>query len=116
MWLAGTDGLRRRSLGCAAALSIVRHDARPPQFLVVASHLPVQQPQDLIGRLLERKPARRLGMLNGRAGDIKKHKWFEGLDWEAMAARRVQPPRVPQDDAAKRMRELAVSSGTSAQW
>lgn len=65
-------------------------------------------PQDLIGRLLERKPGRRLGMLNGRAGDIKRHKWFEGMDWEAMAARRVQAPRIPQDDAAKRMRELAV--------
>jgi hypothetical protein len=64
--------------------------------------------QDLIGRLLERKPGRRLGMLSGRARDIKRHRWFEGMDWEAMAARRVQPPRIPQDDAAKRMRELAV--------
>ena len=34
--------------------------------------------QDLIARLLERKPARRIGMLNARAGDIKNHKWFEG--------------------------------------
>ena len=64
--------------------------------------------QDLIGRLLERKPGRRLGMLSGRAGDIKRHRWFEGMEWDAMAARRVQPPRIPQDDAAKRMRELAV--------
>jgi cGMP-dependent protein kinase 2 len=63
--------------------------------------------KDLIGRLLERKPGRRLGMLSGRAGDIKRHRWFEGMEWDAMAARRVQPPRIPQDDAAKRMRELA---------
>ena len=32
--------------------------------------------KDLIGRLMERKPARRLGMLQGRAADIKNHKWF----------------------------------------
>ena len=64
--------------------------------------------QDLIGRLLERKPGRRIGMLNGRAADIKRHKWFEGMDWEALAARRVQAPRVPVDDASKRISELTV--------
>lgn len=65
--------------------------------------------QDLIGRLLERKPARRLGMLNGRANDIKKHKWFEGLDWEALEARKVTPLRKPKEDSAKRLKELTVS-------
>ena len=65
--------------------------------------------QDLIGRLLERKPARRLGMLNGRANDIKKHKWFEGLDWEALEARKITPLRKPKEDSAKRLKELTVS-------
>jgi cGMP-dependent protein kinase 2 len=66
--------------------------------------------QDLISRLLERKPTRRLGMLNGRAADIKRHKWFEGLDWEALEARKMEPPRRPKDDSAKRLRELTVRS------
>ena len=65
--------------------------------------------QDLISRLLERKPTRRLGMLNGRAADIKRHKWFDGLDWDALEARRMEPPRLPKDDSAKRLRELTVS-------
>ena len=75
----------------------------------------IRQPagQDLIGRLLERKPGRRLGMLNGRAADIKRHKWFEGMDWEALASRRVQPPRLPQDDSSKRIKELAVRARCS---
>lgn len=64
--------------------------------------------QDFISRLLERKPTRRLGMLNGRAADIKRHKWFEGLDWEALEARKIEPPRRPKDDSAKRLRELTV--------
>ena len=64
--------------------------------------------QDLIARLLERKPTRRLGMLAGRAADIKRHKWFEALDWEALEARKVEPPRRPKDDSAKRLRELMV--------
>ena len=67
--------------------------------------------RDLVVRLLERKPTRRLGALAGRAGDVKRHRWFEGFDWEALAARKMVPPRQPKDDAAKRIRELAVSKG-----
>ncbi len=47
-------------------------------------------------------------MLAGRAADIKRHKWFEALDWEALEARKVEPPRRPKDDSAKRLRELMV--------
>mmetsp|Transcript_16982 Transcript_16982/g.36723 ORF Transcript_16982/g.36723 Transcript_16982/m.36723 type:complete len:708 (-) Transcript_16982:974-3097(-) len=63
--------------------------------------------KDLITRLLERKPAKRLGMLNGRALDIKKHEWFRGFSWEGLEARRMQAPRKPKDtDSSKRIREL----------
>ena len=48
-------------------------------------------------------------MLNGRAGDIKRHKWFDGLDWDALEARKMEPPRQPKEDSAKRLRELTVS-------
>lgn len=48
-------------------------------------------------------------MLNGRANDIKKHKWFEGLDWEALEARKITPLRKPKEDSAKRLKELTVS-------
>ena len=47
--------------------------------------------------------------LQGKAQDVKQHRWFEGFDWEALAARKVAAPRRPRDDAAKRIRELAVS-------
>lgn len=70
--------------------------------------------QDLVGRLLERKPARRLGMLSGRANDIKKHKWFEGMDWEALEARKLVPLRKPKEDSAKRLKELTVCCPESA--
>lgn len=62
--------------------------------------------QDLIARLLERKPARRLGMLAGKAADVRRHKWFDAIDWDALGARRVEPPRKPRDDSAKRLKEL----------
>eukprot|EP00887_Chlorella_sp_A99_P002633 scaffold6.g2633.t1 len=82
--------------------------------------------KDFVGRLLERKPTRRLGMLAGRTADVKAHRWFEGFDWEALAAKkargcwwrrrwcccgggargRMAPPRKPKDDAAKRIRDM----------
>lgn len=64
--------------------------------------------KDLIMRLLERKPAKRLGMLQGRAGDIKSHPWFAGFDWDGLSSRRMAPPRKPKEsDSAKRRVELA---------
>jgi serine/threonine protein kinase len=52
--------------------------------------------QDLIQKLLERKPAKRLGMLSGKAQDVKRHRWFEGMDWAALEARRSAPSRRPK--------------------
>lgn len=46
--------------------------------------------------------------MQGKARDVKQHRWFEGFDWEALSARKVPAPRKPRDDAAKRIRELAV--------
>lgn len=65
--------------------------------------------KDLILRLLERKPTRRLGVLAGKADDVKHHRWFTGFDWQGLAARKLNPPRRPNDDAAKRIKEIAVS-------
>lgn len=47
-------------------------------------------------RLLERKPAKRLGMLAGKAADVKRHQWFDGFDWAGLEARRLIPPRKPK--------------------
>jgi len=81
---------------------------------IVDDRWPVRYPpymsdaaRDLISRLLERKPVRRIGMLQGRAKDIKAHPWFKGFDWEALSSRRMPPPRKPkEEDSAKRKAEL----------
>jgi cGMP-dependent protein kinase 2 len=63
--------------------------------------------RDLLGRLMERRPSRRLGALADGAAGVKRHAWFAGFDWGALEARRMVPPRAPRDDAARRIRELA---------
>ena len=55
---------------------------------------------------------RSVGMLQGRAMDIKKHKWFEGLDWEALAARRIEAPRKPKNDSDTRIKEIQETERT----
>eukprot|EP00798_Chlamydomonas_sp_ICE-L_P023624 gene23624-9152_t len=71
-----------------------------------------QDPMEVMRRivddnLLERKPIKRIGMLQGRANDIKNHPWFQGFDWPALSSRRMMPPRKPKsEDSSKRKAEL----------
>ncbi|GIL88393.1 hypothetical protein Vretimale_15023 [Volvox reticuliferus] len=74
-----------------------------------------QAAKDLIARLLERKPAKRLGMLNARALDVKNHKWFESLPWEELEARRMAAPRKPKEaDSSKRLKEMVENEKKTA--
>jgi len=41
-------------------------------------------------KLLEKDPAKRLGK-NG-ADEIKKHKWFKGINWKDVFNRKIDPP------------------------
>ncbi|KAJ3115771.1 camp-dependent protein kinase catalytic subunit [Phlyctochytrium bullatum] len=51
--------------------------------------------KDLLKKLLEMTPSRRLG--SGKAGprEIKEHPWFKGLDWKAFEAKEAQAPHIP---------------------
>jgi serine/threonine protein kinase len=45
--------------------------------------------KDMIKRLLSDDRTKRLGNLKAGADDVKKHKWFNGVDWEMLLARRI---------------------------
>ncbi|CAB4413709.1 unnamed protein product [Rhizophagus irregularis] len=51
--------------------------------------------KDLIKRLLTSDRTKRLGNLRGGSEDVKKHKWFRGVDWQGLYDRRVTAPIVP---------------------
>lgn len=51
--------------------------------------------KDLIKKLLTADRTKRFGCLKNGAADIKTHKWFKGLDWDRIFARKVKPPYVP---------------------
>lgn len=50
---------------------------------------------NLIKKLCRENPAERLGYQKGGIEDIKKHKWFEGFNWDGLANRTLAPPIVP---------------------
>jgi len=50
----------------------------------------------LIKKLLQHKPAKRLGTLKGGAADIKTHPWFEKFDFNALLQKKIKPPILPK--------------------
>lgn len=55
-----------------------------------------KQAQDLISNLLHMKPTKRLGVVKGGASTVKKHPWFEGFNWEALAEGKMVAPIIPE--------------------
>eukprot|EP00933_Yihiella_yeosuensis_P006964 TRINITY_DN111820_c0_g1_i1.p1 TRINITY_DN111820_c0_g1~~TRINITY_DN111820_c0_g1_i1.p1 ORF type:complete len:347 (-),score=55.37 TRINITY_DN111820_c0_g1_i1:37-1032(-) len=51
--------------------------------------------KDLIKNLLIADKTRRLGAQKGGAEDLKRHKWFKGIDWDLLLNRGVQATYVP---------------------
>ena len=56
--------------------------------------------KDLIDRLVQVDPSKRLGALKNGARDIMNHYFFNGTDWEVLLERGYEMPWVPADDPA----------------
>jgi len=58
-------------------------------------HMP-RSGEQLIKRLCRDVPTERLGYQRNGVDDIRKHKWFQGFDWDGLRAHTLTPPIVPQ--------------------
>lgn len=54
--------------------------------------------RDLLMKLLEKDPTKRLGSSPRDAQDIKEHPWFDCINWDAVAEKKLPPPYKPQLD------------------
>ncbi|XP_044726762.1 cAMP-dependent protein kinase catalytic subunit 3 isoform X2 [Chrysoperla carnea] len=52
--------------------------------------------KDLIKKLLVQDRTKRLGNMKSGAEDVKRHRWFKGIDWQDVILRRLKPPIVPR--------------------
>lgn len=60
-----------------------------------------KEAKDILTRLLERNPRKRLGAKRDYE-EIKNHEWFKGLDWNIVYLRNLKPPlpkleQIPDD-------------------
>ncbi|KAI8387511.1 kinase-like domain-containing protein [Blakeslea trispora] len=51
--------------------------------------------KDLLKRLLVSDRTKRLGNLKGGSEDVKRHKWFRGVDWIGLLDKNVRAPIIP---------------------
>jgi p70 ribosomal S6 kinase len=69
--------------------SVLMRDARFPSDLFSTDAA------DIIRKLLEKRPEKRLGAGPRGADLIKEHKWFANIDWGLLEAGYVKAPFVP---------------------
>ncbi|KHN80821.1 cGMP-dependent protein kinase egl-4, partial [Toxocara canis] len=50
----------------------------------------------LVKKLCKDNPGERLGSGSGGVGDIRKHRWFMGFDWEGLRSRTLKAPIIPK--------------------
>ncbi|MES1922154.1 Serine/threonine-protein kinase [Bonamia ostreae] len=70
---------------------------------------------DLITKLLEKDPSKRLGSGPSDCSEIMSHKFFEGVDWYRLLMRKISPPYKPKmgsekDDTSNFYREFTEES------
>ncbi|XP_076284665.1 cGMP-dependent protein kinase, isozyme 2 forms cD5/T2-like [Lasioglossum baleicum] len=59
-----------------------------------------QNAKALIKELCRDNPAERLGYQKGGISEIRKHKWFDGFNWESLRSRTLEPPIMPRVQGA----------------
>ena len=52
--------------------------------------------KDMMRRLMSKQVTHRLGCLKAGASDIKSHAWYKSLNWDALKAKQVASPWVPE--------------------
>lgn len=51
--------------------------------------------RDLVQGLLQKDESKRLGLMAGGIADIRSHRFYQSVDWAALAERRLPPPFTP---------------------
>ena len=51
--------------------------------------------ESIIKSLCRQEPSERIGYQKAGVTDIRKHRWFQGFDWEGLRAESLQAPMTP---------------------
>jgi len=77
----------------------------------------------LMKRFCKENPVERIGYQKDGVWDIKKHRWFQGFDWDGLETRSLTPPILPKVQSTadtsnfdKYPRDEAVPADESSGW
>jgi len=73
---------------------IIREKLKFPSYLS-------EKAKSFLAGLLDRDPKQRLGGKESDAEEVKKHAFFEGIDWAKMAKKELKAPFVPNNQDGK---------------
>lgn len=79
--------------------NLVAEHCDSPEYAILFQEIPFPgfinpEAKDLISKLLDVNPKSRLGS-NGGAKEIKEHPFFEGIDWDLLEQKHIEPPYKP---------------------
>lgn len=72
--------------------------------------------QAFIGGLLQVDLTRRLGNMYAGVDDIRKHKYFEGLNWDTLASMAIVSPYIPKVDGPGDRSNFDVYPEETVEW
>ncbi|KAI8394120.1 kinase-like domain-containing protein [Radiomyces spectabilis] len=72
--------------------------------------------KDLLKRLLTPDLSKRFGNLKGGSEDIKRHRWFEGVDFNYILSRQQRAPHIPQLEGLGDARHFELYQETQEQY
>jgi len=52
--------------------------------------------ESMIKALCRQDPSERIGYQRAGVNDIRKHRWFQGFDWEGLRAEKITAPHIPE--------------------
>lgn len=64
--------------------------------------------KDIVSKLCEVTPGKRLGNLSGGAKDVKSHPWFKKIDWVKLYNRELEAPIKPHLSSATDTRNFEI--------
>jgi serine/threonine protein kinase len=70
---------------------IINDEVQYPDYLSEAA-------RDIIGKLLEKDPAYRLGESENDGMEVRAHVFFDGIDWDALLKKEIEPEWKPPLD------------------
>jgi len=52
--------------------------------------------ESIIKALCRQDPSERIGYQRAGVNDIRKHRWFQGFDWEGLRSEKITAPHIPE--------------------